>query len=82
MEDDLERYGDIERTKMRPLASGEIKPIQALTFLGTQLSLGLGILTQLNWYSYVTAFPFSPALWLSRYRNGEEADRFLGRSIS
>ncbi|GAA5877515.1 hypothetical protein JCM16303_003360 [Sporobolomyces ruberrimus] len=41
----------VERTKTRPLASGEIKPIQALTFLGTQLSLGLGILTQLNWYS-------------------------------
>ncbi|GAA6022806.1 hypothetical protein JCM11491_006413 [Sporobolomyces phaffii] len=41
----------VERTKMRPLASGEVKPVQALTFLGTQLSLGLGILTQLNWYS-------------------------------
>ncbi|GAA5958187.1 hypothetical protein JCM3765_002842 [Sporobolomyces pararoseus] len=41
----------VERTKLRPLASGEVKPIQAMTFLGTQLSLGLGILTQLNWYS-------------------------------
>ncbi|GAA5919782.1 hypothetical protein JCM1841_005855 [Sporobolomyces salmonicolor] len=41
----------VDRTKMRPLASGEIKPIQALTFLGGQLSLGLAVLTQLNWYS-------------------------------
>lgn len=40
-----------ERTKLRPLASGEVKPLQALTFLGGQLSVGLAILTQLNWYS-------------------------------
>lgn len=39
-----------ERTKLRPLASGEIVPFQALSFLGLQLSVGLGILTQLNWY--------------------------------
>ncbi len=25
----------------------------ALTFLGAQLAMGLGVLTQLNWYSYV-----------------------------
>ncbi|GAA6062465.1 hypothetical protein JCM10212_005368 [Sporobolomyces blumeae] len=41
----------VERTKLRSLASGEVKPIQALTFLGGQLSVGLAILTQLNWYS-------------------------------
>ncbi|ORY58678.1 4-hydroxybenzoate polyprenyl transferase [Leucosporidium creatinivorum] len=41
----------VERTKLRPLASGEIVPFQALSFLGLQLSVGLGILTQLNWYS-------------------------------
>ncbi|GAA5890988.1 hypothetical protein JCM8208_003120 [Rhodotorula glutinis] len=41
----------VDRTKLRPLASGEVKPLQALTFLGGQLSLGLAVLTQLNWYS-------------------------------
>ncbi|SCZ97613.1 BZ3500_MvSof-1268-A1-R1_Chr4-3g07298 [Microbotryum saponariae] len=41
----------VERTKLRPLASGEIRPFQAFSFLGLQLSVGLGILTQLNWYS-------------------------------
>ncbi|SCV69164.1 BQ2448_2184 [Microbotryum intermedium] len=41
----------VERTKLRPLASGEVRPFQAFSFLGIQLSVGLGILTQLNWYS-------------------------------
>ncbi|KAK4058785.1 Para-hydroxybenzoate--polyprenyltransferase, mitochondrial precursor (PHB:polyprenyltransferase) [Microbotryomycetes sp. JL221] len=41
----------VERTKSRPLASGEITPFKALTFLGVQLSVGLAVLTQLNWYS-------------------------------
>jgi hypothetical protein len=39
------------RTKNRPLVTGEITYFQALTFLGGQLSLGLLILLQLNWYS-------------------------------
>lgn len=39
-----------ERTKSRPLASGEISQFQALSFLGLQLSVGLGVLTQLNLY--------------------------------
>ncbi|KAI5479146.1 4-hydroxybenzoate hexaprenyltransferase [Pseudohyphozyma bogoriensis] len=41
----------VDRTKLRPLASGEVTPFQALSFLGVQLSVGLGILTQLNLYS-------------------------------
>eukprot|EP00942_MAST-04A_sp_MAST-4A-sp1_P009995 g9995.t1 len=41
---------NVERTKNRPLASGRIAPFQALTVLGGQLSLGLGVLLQLNNY--------------------------------
>jgi 4-hydroxybenzoate polyprenyltransferase len=41
----------VERTKNRPLASNQIEPLNALVFLGAQLSIGLGILLQLNWYS-------------------------------
>jgi len=41
----------VERTQLRPLASGEITQFEALSFLGIQLSAGLAVLTQLNWYS-------------------------------
>lgn len=41
-----------ERTKERPLARGDITPTQAFAFLGLQLSAGLAVLTQLNWYRY------------------------------
>lgn len=40
---------------MRPLASGEVTPTKAITFLAGQLSVGLGILTQLNLYSCVAS---------------------------
>lgn len=40
----------IDRTKLRPLAAGDITQFQALCFLGAQLSAGLAVLTQLNWY--------------------------------
>jgi len=43
---------------MRPLASGEVTPTKAITFLAGQLSVGLAILTQLNLYSCVS----TPAL--------------------
>lgn len=35
----------------RPLVSGTINMRQAVTFLAGQLSIGLAILLQLNWYS-------------------------------
>lgn len=38
----------VERTKDRPLASGEISLKQALAFLGLNLSCGLAVLTSLN----------------------------------
>ncbi|KAJ6509952.1 4-hydroxybenzoate polyprenyl transferase [Mycena vitilis] len=41
----------VARTKERPLARGDISHRQALTFLGAQLSVGLAVLVQLNWYS-------------------------------
>jgi len=41
----------VERTKNRPLASNQVSPLQAWIFLGGQLSVGLQILLQLNWYS-------------------------------
>lgn len=41
----------VERTKTRPLVTGEISTKQALVFLAGQLTVGLAILTQLNMYS-------------------------------
>ncbi|KAM3746215.1 hypothetical protein ACB098_06G186400 [Castanea mollissima] len=43
----------VERTKLRPVASGLLSPFQGLCFLGFQLLLGLGILLQLNNYSCI-----------------------------
>lgn len=41
----------VERTKLRPLASGELTFFQGLCCLGGMLSMSLLILLQLNWYS-------------------------------
>lgn len=41
----------VSRTAMRPIASGEISRFQALVFLGGQLTLALGVLLCLNYYS-------------------------------
>uniref|UniRef100_UPI0037E81B9E 4-hydroxybenzoate polyprenyltransferase, mitochondrial n=1 Tax=Semicossyphus pulcher TaxID=241346 RepID=UPI0037E81B9E len=41
----------VARTATRPIASGEISQMQALVFLGGQLSLALGVLLCLNYYS-------------------------------
>jgi len=43
--------GKVERTKDRPLVNGELTINQAWMFLAGQLTVGLGILLQLNWYS-------------------------------
>ncbi|KAJ9116684.1 hypothetical protein QFC20_000618 [Naganishia adeliensis] len=48
----------VARTRNRPLARGDITQFQALSFLGLQLSAGLAVLTQLNWYSLVVIYPF------------------------
>lgn len=41
--------GKVARTAQRPLASGRLSPMQAWSFLGGQLSAGLGVLLCLNW---------------------------------
>ncbi|KAI8918777.1 UbiA prenyltransferase family, partial [Entophlyctis helioformis] len=41
----------VERTRTRPLAAGDISPARAVVFLGANLVVGLGVLTQLNMYS-------------------------------
>lgn len=43
----------VDRTRLRPIASGVLSPFQGLCFLGFQLLLGLGILLQLNNFSRV-----------------------------
>ncbi|XP_024023800.1 4-hydroxybenzoate polyprenyltransferase, mitochondrial [Morus notabilis] len=43
----------VERTKLRPVASGLLTPFQGLCFLGFQLTLGLCFLLQLNNYSRI-----------------------------
>lgn len=54
----------VERTKLRPVASGLLTPFEGLCFLGFQLLLGLGILLQLNNYRSV---PFSAAAVVLSY---------------
>ncbi|KAJ3155698.1 Para-hydroxybenzoate--polyprenyltransferase, mitochondrial precursor (PHB:polyprenyltransferase) [Geranomyces michiganensis] len=41
----------VVRTRGRPLAAGTVTVPQAIAFLGMQLSAGLAVLMQLNWYS-------------------------------
>lgn len=43
-------FMQVARTATRPIASGEISRMQALVFLGGQLSLALGVLLCLNYY--------------------------------
>lgn len=43
----------VERTKNRPLASGQLSMFDALVFTGGQLALSTLILLQLNWYTIV-----------------------------
>merc|ERR1719481_865158 len=41
----------VERTRERPITSGQVTMFDALVYLGGQLGLGLSILLQFNWYS-------------------------------
>ncbi|KAI9017062.1 UbiA prenyltransferase family-domain-containing protein [Gaertneriomyces semiglobifer] len=53
---DRELDKKVERTRTRPIASGVISPKAAMVFLGSQLSLGLGVLLQLNLYTIKLGF--------------------------
>jgi 4-hydroxybenzoate polyprenyltransferase len=50
----------VERTKMRPLASGELSVKQAWTFFVPHVVVGLGVLTQLNWLTIKLIFGIIP----------------------
>ena len=45
----------VDRTALRPLASGELTHEQALVFLSGLLTCGLGVLLSLNWYRLVSS---------------------------
>lgn len=48
----VDAFVQVSRTASRPIASGQISQMQALVFLGGQLSLALGVLLCLNYYRY------------------------------
>lgn len=52
---DRELDAKVERTRGRPLASGEMRPAEAVAVLGATLTLGLGVLLQLNPLTQVRA---------------------------
>lgn len=54
----------VERTKTRPLASGELKIWQALIFLIALLIIGLGVLLCLNWLAIYIALAIAPLIVL------------------
>jgi len=45
----------VERTRDRPITSGQVSMFDALVFLGGQLGIGLLILLQLNWLVHFKA---------------------------
>lgn len=71
---------NVQRTNKRPLAAKTISQRQALAFLAGQLSIGLGILTQLNHYSIALGAASLPLVatypLMKRYINYPQA--YLG----
>ena len=58
------------------MARGDINHSQAVAFLGTQLTVGLGILLQLNWNRYVFSFPISLNYVCSFFKFSIDIDYF------
>ncbi len=63
----------VERTKLRPIASGEITVPQALTFLSFQLSCGLAVLVSFDLNTIMLGFASMPLVvaypLMKRYTN-------------
>jgi 4-hydroxybenzoate polyprenyltransferase len=53
---DREIDANVERTRNRPLASGRLKPRQAVTFLLLECLVGLAVLLSFNWFAVATGF--------------------------
>jgi len=47
-------FTQVERTRDRPIACGDVSHKQALAFLAVQLSASLAILLSFDWYTYVS----------------------------
>jgi 4-hydroxybenzoate polyprenyltransferase and related prenyltransferases len=54
----------VERTKQRPLASGELTVNQAWAFFVPHVFVGLGVLTQMNWLSIKWILGILPVCFL------------------
>jgi 4-hydroxybenzoate polyprenyltransferase len=48
---DRDLDAEVERTRNRPLPSGQLTPIQALIFMVAQLAVGAAILLSFNWFA-------------------------------
>ena len=55
----------VERTKDRPITSGDISKFDALVFLGGQLSIALLILLQFNWHTVLLG---ASSMGLGKYK--------------
>ncbi len=57
LNDIIDRHIDarVERTKARPIPSGRVSVKAAFAFLLAQLSIGLVVLLQFNWFTFFTA---------------------------
>lgn len=53
---DRDLDGKVERTRSRPIPSGQVTPTQAAIFMGAQALVGLAVLLQFNWYTVLCGF--------------------------
>ncbi|XWS63388.1 hypothetical protein CRYUN_Cryun06bG0092600 [Craigia yunnanensis] len=74
----------VERTKLRPIASGAVRPFQGLCFFAFQLLLSHGILLQLTNYStiYETSFIFLISTYPLMKRLTYWAQAYLGLTFN